>query len=148
MYVTNNSYIIQLLFYFLRIYVFIVKMLHFFIKTINIFYVRFFKVFYRKRSCISIVIECRLYGVWWLRDGSVVVPVHAVQAGAVRRCARRAAGAGAGGARPSGVQRAPRTPAPAAPQCRAGARHARPAPLPRRLTAWPPRPPPPHAATL
>lgn len=52
---------------------------------------------------------------------------------------------GAGGARVSGVQRAPRTPAP---QCRAGARHARPAPLPRRLTAWPTRPPPPHAATL
>lgn len=87
-----------------------------------------------------------------------VVPVHAAAGRRPKarsaRCGRRrcgcaraaaAAAAGAGGARVSGVQRAPRTPAP---QCRAGARHARPAPIPRRLTAWPTRPPPSHAATL
>lgn len=62
------------------------------------------------------------------------------------RAQRATTSAGAGGARVSGVQRAPRMPAP---QCWAGARHARPAPLPRRLTAWPTRAPPRHApATL
>lgn len=64
MYVTNNSYIIQLLFYFLRIYVFIVKMLHFFIKTINIFYVRFFKVFIEKEVVYQLLssVGCMVCG--------------------------------------------------------------------------------------
>lgn len=92
--------------------------------------------------------------------GRCVVPVHAVagwrpkpqrrgadcaRCGRARAPAAAATIASAGGTRVSGVQCAPRTPAP---QCRAEACHARPAPLPRRLTAWPTRPPPPHAATL
>lgn len=94
---------------------------------------------------------CRLLPVsGWLSAGSARCVAARLQRSRRMRGLRAQGAAegaprGAGGARVSGVRSAPRTPAP---QCRAGARHARPAPLTRRLTAWPTRPPPPHAATL